>query len=787
MRSPGTPLPPRSASLPWAWLVIALCAGPGAPGAHATSYALRQELSAIASGEGSPGDAFGYSVAIDGDIAVVADFGIATRPGKVRTYVRSNGTWMREAGHDLDLYGDSSAMLALRDGTLAVSSFDSTTNRSYVYVYEHTPAAWETLSGYSTTAAYYDRIATSGYIVVVGEPDYDGGAGQNQGRVRVLRDTGNGWSSAFLLPTTPQAGARFGESVAIVAGAVVVGAPRETVGPYAEAGAAYVYELTIDTWNEAARLVQSSGDLTANHFGSAVAISGADVTTPDRLLVSSPSNAGTGRSGRVHSYTRTNGTWTARTVLQAPSPSATDGWGCALALDGNWAAIGQCSSNAQATGGGAIEAVRFSSGFTSVVATYLATDPLGAANEYLGYRIDVDRTGPTFIVGNPAAAMYGNPSQGVVLSGTVANDTFTLTRALDLGQGLGGARASTIASDGDTLLIGAPQEDIGLQQERGAVYAYRRVGGQYVFESRILAPDGMAGDYFGSRIALQGDVALVSAIGRTQGAVDAAGAVYAFHREGTTWSLERQFLPVAPQYEEEFGEGIAFDAGTAMISNRHDSTFVHVRSETGTWTAVQTIDHVGWPVRLHGDTAMLAYFGANDSAGEIGVYARSAGTWQLQDTLQGSLPGQGLGIDASLHGDWFAAASNDVATPVQLYRRTQNGWLPEASLLPDDATPDTWCWHVAMAAQTLAIGCSAPGNAGAVYLFQKQAGLWTQQQKLELPDPRGGDAFGFSLAFRSDGTLFAGSPGRDLAFTDQGAVYVWSEERLFADGFEAAH
>src|SRR5690349_6103395 len=275
--------PASPARLPGALFAIALCAGVDAAPARAADYQLRQEVGAIASGEGSPNGVFGYSVAIDGDIAVAADFGIPTRPGKARTYVRSNGEWTREAGHDLDLPGDSSATLALHEDTLAISAFDSTTSRSYAQIFEHTPTGWEMSYSVSTQSAYFDRVATSGYIVVVGEPGYDGAAGQNQGRVRIFRRNGDSWSSTNLLPTTPHAGAQFGASVAIVAGAVVVGAPRETVGAYTDAGAAYVYELTIDTWDEVAHLVQGAGDLTGNRFGSAVAISGADLSTPDRL------------------------------------------------------------------------------------------------------------------------------------------------------------------------------------------------------------------------------------------------------------------------------------------------------------------------------------------------------------------------------------------------------------------------------------------------------------------------------------------------------------------------
>ena len=765
-------------------LLAALLAASACPGARAADYILQQELTAVASGEGAPSGVFGFSVAVDDGIAVAADLGIPTRPARVRTYLRSGNAWSREADGDIEIPGDSSAQLALREGTLALTAFDSNTDRSYVQIFERGAAGGWTMSySLSTTQAYFNSVATSaGYIVAIGEPYYN----QNRGRVRILRRSGSSWNQTLLQPGTPEIGARFGQAVALVAGALAVGAPRETVSGYVDAGAAYVYELTIDTWNQAAHLAESGGSLTDHRFGTAVAISGADASTPDRLIISSPSNAGIGYAGRVRSYTRTSGVWTARTVLQAPSSSSTDGWGCTLALDGIWAAIGQCGNGAVAANAGAVAVARFSSGFTSVDALSVATDAQGAANEYLGARIDIDRSGPSLIVGNAAAAMYGNAAQGVVLFGNWidATQSLALTRTLDLGQGLSGARAAVFAADGDTLFVGAQNEDVGLQQERGAVYVYRRSGSQYVYESRLLAPDGMAGDHFGSRIALQGDVALVAAIGRTQGAIDAAGAVYAFRRDGGVWTLEHQFLPVAPGYENELGEGIAFDGTTAMISNRHDSTFVWQRSAAGAWTPVQTIDHVGWPVSLAGDSAMLAYFGADGDVGEVALYARSGGNWQAQGVLAGSLPGQGFGVDGSLAGDYYAVASNDPAIPVQLFRRTPGGWLPEASLLPDDATPDTYCWRVAMMASRLAIGCTRSGGNGAAYLFEKAGGLWAQQQKLTLPDARSGDAFAFSLGFGADGTLFAGAFGRDLDFVDQGAVYVYRDDVLFADGFD---
>ena len=175
-------------------------AGPFAAAQAADSYTLRQALSAIPSGDGAPASVFGFSVSIDGDMAVASDMGIPTRAGHVRTYLRSNGNWSHEAGHDIEISGDSSAQLALRDDTLVLTSYDSTTGRCFLQVYAHTETGWELQYGVSSTSFFYDSVATSGYIVVAGESSYDGASGQNQGRIRILRrDNTNQWNSVQLM------------------------------------------------------------------------------------------------------------------------------------------------------------------------------------------------------------------------------------------------------------------------------------------------------------------------------------------------------------------------------------------------------------------------------------------------------------------------------------------------------------------------------------------------------------------------------------------------------------
>jgi hypothetical protein len=87
---------------------------------------------------------------------------------------------------------------------------------------------------------------------------------------------------------------------------------------------------------------------------------------------------------------------------------------------------------------------------------------------------------------------------------------------------------------------------------------------------------------------------------------------------------------------------------------------------------------------------------------------------------------------------------------------------------------------------TLAVG--APGedgsasNSGAVYVFTRSGGSWSQQgSPIKATSPAANDRFGSAVALSSNGdTLAVGAPGRNV---DEGSVYIflrtgtsWSEE-----------
>ena len=61
--------------------------------------------------------------------------------------------------------------------------------------------------------------------------------------------------------------------------------------------------------------------------------------------------------------------------------------------------------------------------------------------------------------------------------------------------------AASLDIDGDIAVVGAPLDD-ELGADAGAAYVYRRNGGQWTLETKLLASDGAAGDEFGRGVAV---------------------------------------------------------------------------------------------------------------------------------------------------------------------------------------------------------------------------------------------------------------------------------------------
>jgi hypothetical protein len=165
----------------------------------------------------------------------------------------------------------------------------------------------------------------------------------------------------------------------------------------------------------------------------------------------------------------------------------------------------------------------------------------------------------------------------------------------------------------------------------------------------------------------------------------------------------------------------------------------------------------------------------------------------------------GFSIDISADGDTVvvgAYGKSSFTGEAYVYTRSGLIWTEQAKLLAPEASNDQFGWSVAISADgnTVAIGSTTEdtspySNNGAVYIYTRSAGTWTQQTKLLASDRDSNEGFGFSLAFSADGlTLLVGAePENTSPSTINGAVYAfiydsgeWIEQqKLLASDFSS--
>lgn len=365
----------------------------------------------------------------------------------------------------------------------------------------------------------------------------------------------------------------------------------------------------------------------------------------------------------------------------------------------------------------------------------------------------------------------------------------------------------SVAASGDTVVVGAPQEDsssLGVNStpnelaagSSGAAYVFVRSGGVWTQQAYLkpaaVGPGGQAGDHFGHSVAISGDTIVVGAIAEDssstgvngtpiEGATD-SGAAYVFVRSGGAWTQQAYLKPNqvgASQASDEFGWSVAISGDTIAVGAYNEASSstginsspnelapgagaVYVFARSGaSWSqqaylkpaavgTTQANDHFGAAVAVSGDTVVVGAFqedssslGANstpnESAGGAGaayVFARNGGAWSQQAYLKPAAVGPNgqaghlFGTSVAISGDTVAVGANHESS----------------STLGINTTPN-----------------DAAGSSGAVYVFTRNAGVWSQQAYIKpaaVGASQVGDGFGTSVALSGD-TLAVGADGED--------------------------
>jgi PKD repeat protein len=310
---------------------------------------------------------------------------------------------------------------------------------------------------------------------------------------------------------------------------------------------------------------------------------------------------------------------------------------------------------------------------------------------------------------------------------------------------------TSVALDGDTLVVGAPAEDSGATgangdqgdnsiSRSGAVYVFVRSGTGWVQQAYLKASNPGQDDYFGASVAISGETLVVSAYledslakgvngDQLDNSANGAGAAYVFVRHGSSWTQQAYLKASNSGTSDYFGLSVAISDDTVVVGARYEDN-----SATG----------------VDGNQSA----GLSLNSGAAYVFHRQGATWSQQAYLKASNTddSDNFGYAVTISGETVVVGAH--------------GEDSSASGVDGDQSDE------------------GAQNAGAAYVFVRNGSTWSQQAYLKASNSNGGDRFGNSLAM-SDDTLVVGAFSEDGSASgvngdqgdnntsDAGAAYVF--------------
>ena len=432
----------------------------------------------------------------------------------------------------------------------------------------------------------------------------------------------------------------------------------------------------------------------------------------------------------------------------------------------------------------------------------------------------------TPLVGNAAIAHLKASGQYDALEAayTSAVPAFNQQAYLKVDNGgAGDDLGNAVAVDGDTAVVGAPQEN-GFT---GAAYVFVRTGTNWTQQAYLKANNSEAGDRFGWAAAISGDTIVVGAFRESSAAntVDGdgndnsapeAGAAYVFVRTGANWSQQAYLKANNSGAGDHFGWAVAISGNTIVVGAYLESSAANTVDGDGSSNSALNAGAAYVFVRTGANWSQQAYLKANNS--EAGDFFGSAVAVSGDTIVVSALYEDSVANTINGDGSDNSALNAGAA---YVFVRTGTTWTQQAYLKANNnGTNDAFGFSVAISGDTIVVGAryedsvantingdgsdNSALDAGAAYIFVRTGTTWTQQAYLKADNAGEDDQFGYAVAISGD-KIVVGAPyedstantingdGSDNSALNAGAAYVfvrtgatWAEQAyLKADNADA--
>lgn len=420
------------------------------------------------------------------------------------------------------------------------------------------------------------------------------------------------------------------------------------------------------------------------------------------------------------------------------------------------------------------------------------------ASDFFGGAIAID--GNTMVVGvqtERTGALNSGAAYVFARNGTTwTQQAFLKAPTITEGERFG----RSVALNGETLVIGAPAPQnsaTGQPVGSGSVYVYTRSGKTWVQQANLKASNAEISDRFGSSVALDGNTLVVGASGEdstvqwvipgspdetaTQNGTFDSGAVYVFTKTNGVWAQQAYVKAANAGAGDGFGNSVALAGDTFVVAAEFEASAAKgINGDQGDNSAsgsgavyVFTLGNNGWEQE--------AYVKASNS-GSGDRFGSSVAL--VGNTLAVGAPFE----DSSAQGINSSVDDNSAlgSGAVYLFTRLTGGWRQEAYIKAlHSEKDDNFGSALGLKDDILVVG--APGQEarrGTVYVFAKGKGIWTEQLSGRSFNADPNDNFGGRVAL-SGNTIAVGAigesskatgvngDGTDNTESASGAAYVY--------------
>ena len=341
-----------------------------------------------------------------------------------------------------------------------------------------------------------------------------------------------------------------------------------------------------------------------------------------------------------------------------------------------------------------------------------------------------------------------------------------------------------VSISGNNIIVGAPRSD----NAAGAAYIFERnANGVWVEIKKLVANDPSAGDNFGYSVSVSGNNFVVGApydAEDDQGShsLSNAGSVYFFSRHIVTgnWFLINKMVAYDRAEGAAFGFSVSISGIYAIVGAPYESkdttganimqsagaAYIYQRpGDIGGWGLVHKIvywnravaDNFGYSVAISGDALIVGSPFEDEDANQTNTLL-SAGSAHIFER-KGD------------YGWWW------VALLIAPDRATGDNFGQSVSITKDMVVVG------APVEDENITGGNTMTSSGSAYIFKlyydSLASGWRPLQKITAADRTANDWFGYAVAI-SDNNIFVGAPFQDkdskgIAVNDAGAIYFFGQ------------